>query len=217
MKKNTMILACALALGAALIVPSSATAQTTSPSPQAKLADSIALIRTETVATRDQLQATLNALNALTKQTKGDLQPTYDAYAAEVMKTHAVAGQTAARITAMQAASQEYFGAWKADIAGINNESLRAKALKRMDAVQKNYNGVIKSLQDASERFKPFLSNLDDVQKMLANDVTPAGVKAVRGVASDANWNIKNVRSSIADAIQELADMAKSLSSQKTN
>jgi hypothetical protein len=52
---------------------------------------------------------------------------------------------------------------------------------------------------------------------MLVNDITPGGVKAVRGIASDANWNMKKVRSCIADAIEELGDMAKSLSSQTSN
>ena len=186
-------------------------------SPQARLVDSIAVIQVETTATRNQLQATLNTLTALTKQEKGDLQPTFEAYTANVTKTHTVAEQTAARITTMQNASKEYFDAWKMQINEIKNESLLKKAMKRMNAVQEKYNGVIKSLQDASEKFKPFLSNLDDVQKMLASDITPGGVKAVRGVADDANWNMKKVRSSINDAIKELGDMAKSLSSDKAN
>jgi hypothetical protein len=113
----------------------------------------------------------------------------------------------------MQAASTNYFGAWKTQIGEINNPSLQKKALKRMESVQKKYNEVIKSFQEASEQFKPFLSDLDDVQKMLTNDITPGGVKAVRGVADSANWNMKKVRSSIADAIEDLGDMAKSLSS----
>jgi len=217
MKTTTKILACALALGAALIVPRFASAQTTTASPQARLVDSIAVIQVETTATRNQLQATLNTLTALTKQEKGDLQPTFEAYTANVTKTHTVAEQTAARITTMQNASKEYFDAWKMQINEIKNESLLKKAMKRMNAVQEKYNGVIKSLQDASEKFKPFLSNLDDVQKMLASDITPGGVKAVRGVADDANWNMKKVRSSINDAIKELGDMAKSLSSDKAN
>ena len=217
MKKNITILACALAFGLALIGPNSIPAQTTNSSPQTKLAESITVIRTETIATRDQLQATLNALNALTKQEKGDLQPTFDAYAAQVKSTHAVAEQTAARVTAMQDASKEYFDSWKTQINEINNESLRTKASKRMDAVFEQYNDVIKSLQGASEKFKPFLSNLDDVQKMLANDITPGGVKAVRDVAGDANWSMKKVRSNIAGAIEEMGDMAKSLSSKTSN
>ena len=175
------------------------------------------MIQTETAATRDQLQSTLNALTALTKQQKGDLQPAYNTYVAAVKNTHTVADNTRARITAMQDASKDYFDAWKADIAGINNASLRNKAQKRMNAVLENYNGVIKSLSDASDKFKPLLSDLDDVQKMLANDITPGGVKAVSGVASDANWTMKKVRSSILEAIEKTGDMAKSLSSEKSN
>jgi phage-related protein len=217
MKTTTKILACAMAVGAALIVPRFASAQTATPSPQAKLADSVAVIQTETTATLNQLQTTLDALTALTKQKTGDLQPTFETYTANVKKTHTVAEQTAARIPAMKNASKEYFEVWKAQLGEINNESLRKKAFRRMEAVQKNYDDVIKSLQDASEKFKPFLSNLDDVQKMLAIDITPGGVKAIRDVADNANWNMRKVRSSLNDAIKELGDMAKSLSTDTAN
>jgi len=217
MKNRIMTLGYALVFVAGLVAPNFTSAQTTNTSPQAKLADSVDVIQKETVVTRDQLQATLNTLNALIKQEKGDLKPTFEKYEAEVKKTHTVAEQTAARITAMQDASKEYFGTWKSQINEINNESLRKKALNRMEDVLEKYNDVIKSLSEASEKFKPFLSNLDDVQKMLANDITPGGVKAVRSIADDANWNMKKVRSSIAEAIEELGDMAKSLSSQTSS
>ena len=198
-----------LALGAALLQPNASQAEGS----QAKLAASIGEIRTETIHTRDQLQATMDALNALTKQKKGDLKPTYDAFTAEVQRTHAAADLTASRTGAMQNASKEYFGGWQEEVGGIANESLRKKAQKRLEAVRKNYDEAIVSLREASEKFKPFLSNLDDVQKTLANDITPGGVKSIRSVASDANFNMKKVRSSIFEAIKELDNMEKSLSS----
>ena len=179
---------------------------------QEKLAASIKESRVETVNTRNQLQTTVNALNALTEQKKGDLRETYKAFAAEVKNTHASAAQTAARVQTMQAASKSYFEGWQADLTGISNESLRKNAQKRLDAVRRSYDQSIVSLSAAAERFKPFLSNLDDVQKALANDVTPGGVKAIRGTASDANFNLKKVRSSIFDAIKELESMEKALS-----
>lgn len=217
MKNKCTMLTLATIIWTFLAVPHLAFAQTTETSPQAKLAKSVTVIQAETVATRDQLQATLNALTALTKQEKGDLKPTFETFSEEVKKTHVVAEQTAARITAMQDASKEYFVSWKTQINEINNESLRKKALKRMEAVQEKYDDVIKSLKEASEKFKPFLSNLDDVQKMLVNDITPGGVKTIRGIADDANWNMKKVRTSIAEAIEELGDMSKSLSSQSSD
>ena len=199
-----------LALGAALIQPQPVKAE----SAQTRLAASIGEIRTETVRTRDQLQATVNALNALVKQKKGDLQPTYKAYTSEVLQTHAAADWTASRISSMQNASKEYFGGWQTEVASITNESLRKNAQKRLDAVRKSYDKSLTSLKEASEKFKPFLSDLDDIQKTLANDVTPGGVKSVRRTVDSANWNMKKVRSSVADAIEELERMQKSLSSQ---
>ena len=210
MKMKTISMFYALALGAALVVPQRAAAE----SAQSKLAHSVAEIRTETANTRDQLQATLVALNALTKQQKGDLRPTYNAYVAEVKKTHSAANWTVSRVTSMQGASKDYFGGWQAEINSINNESLRKKAQKRMNSVKKSYDNATSALMEAGQKFKPYLSDLDDVEKTLANDVTPGGVKAVKGTVSDANWNMKKVRSSIADALEELDDMQKSLTSQ---
>jgi len=207
-------LTCALALGAALLQPNHATAQAGKQSAQARLAGAIKEIRIETTLTRDQLQQTVDALDVLVKQKTGDLRPTYNTYVAEVKKTHSAADWTASRGSSMQKASADYFGAWQAEVGGIANESLRKKAQKRLDAVRKSYDKVVASLQDAAKEFRPFLSNLDDVEKTLANDITPGGVKAIRGTASDANFNVKKVRRYIADAIEELGKMEKSLSSE---
>jgi len=201
---------CALAAGAALLQPRAATAE----SAQARLAASLKEIRTETSLTRDQLQQTVDALDVLVKQKTGDLRPTYNDYVAEVKKTHSAADWTVSRGPSMQKASADYFGAWQAEVGGIANESLRKKAQKRLDAVRKSYDKVVVSLQEAGKEFRPFLSNLDDIEKTLANDITPGGVKAIRGTVSDANFNMKKVRRDIADAIEELAKMQKSLSTE---
>lgn len=212
MNRTINHLVCTLALAVALAQTSHAAAAT-KPSTQSRLASAITDIRVETVRTSKQLQTSVDVLSALTKQTKGDLRPTYDAFVAQVKQAHAAADETAARAISMQAASKDYFGGWQNEIADIQNNSLRKKAQKRLDAARKSYDKVVTSLREASEKFKPFLSNLDDVQKTLANDITPGGVKSIRGTANDANWNMRKVNSSISQAIKELQGMEKSLSS----
>ena len=115
----------------------------------------------------------------------------------------------------MESASKEYFGAWQNDVTGIAKESLRKNAQRRLDDVRKSYDKVIASLRQATVEFKPFLSDLDDVQKTLANDVTVGGVKAIRGTANDATGNARKVLRYVNDAIDELGRMEKALSSQK--
>ena len=63
-----------LTIGLAVLLASATQAS------QEQLASSIKDARAETSRTSEQLKATLSALNALTKQTKGDLRPAYDTF-----------------------------------------------------------------------------------------------------------------------------------------
>jgi len=181
---------------------------------QQQLATSINEARAEATRTHGQLEATLNALNALTKQTKGDLRPAYNAFAAEIPKTEAAANSTRTRVRWMGGDGQAYFTSWQKDIDGIANESLRKTAQKRLNSVKKSYDKVADELTKAGAKFTPFLSDLNDIQKTLANDVTQSGVKAIRSTVSSANWNYKYVNREITDALKEMERMEKALSTE---
>ena len=179
---------------------------------QEQLASSIKDAQLETTRTADQLKATLAALNALTKQEKGDLRPTYDTYCAEVAKMDPAVVWTRTRVQWMAGDGRKYFQDWQTTVDGIANEALRKKSQKRLDAVQKSYNNVEASLQTAAEKFRPFLSDLGDIQKTLATDVTAGGVKAVKSTVKSANWNYQYVDKAIQSALKEMGKMEKALS-----
>ena len=178
---------------------------------QQELAASAGATRDELVQTRDQLQATVDAIDALVKQKSGDMRPAYDAFVAQIAKTEQTAATTKARTDKMEAEAATHFGSWQKDIDSISNPSLKDKAQKRLTSFQKSYDKVIGQLKDASSRFTPLLSDLNDIQKTLVNDLTPGGVKSVRSSVSDAQWNLKSVRRSIYAAIEELTKMEQSL------
>jgi len=179
---------------------------------QEQLASSIKDAHRETTRTSEQLKATLGTLNALTTQTKGDLRPAYNAYCAEVTRTGSAAELTRTRVQWMGSDGRKYFKDWQVTVNGIANESLRKKSQKRLDAVQASYNKVEASLQLAGEKFKPFLSDLADIQKALVSDVTPGGVKAMKSTVKSANWNHQFVNKAVNSAISEMDKMVKALS-----
>ena len=181
---------------------------------QEQLAQSIREAHLETTRTSNQLKATLSALNALTAQKKGDLRPAYNTYCSEVTKTDAAAGWTRRRVQWMGGDGQKYFQDWQKTIDGIANETLKKKAQKRMDAVRKDYDKVEASLVLAGEKFKPFLSDLADIQKALATDVTAGGVKAIKSTVSSANWNLQYVDKAVKSALKDMDKMQKALSSE---
>jgi len=179
---------------------------------QEQLATSMKEARLEAGQTRDQLATTLAALTTLTKQEKGDLRPAYEAFTAEVAKTEAAAATTRTRAAWMQGDGLKYFEDWQTTVSSINNESLRKKSQKRLDAVKKSYAKVTTEFKEAAEKSKPFLADLSDIQKVLSTDLTASGVKGLRSTVSSANWNYKNVNRTINSALEEMKDMEKALS-----
>ena len=181
---------------------------------QEQLFKSIKDTHVETSRGSQQLATTLNALNALTAQKKGDLRPAYNGFVAEVDKTKAAAEETRKRVQWMGSDGRQYFRDWQKTVDSISNASLKKKAQKRLDSVNESYGKVETSLQEAANKFRPFLSDLDDIQKALASDVTPAGVKAIRGTVRDATWNHQFVNNAINSALKEMGKMEKALASE---
>jgi hypothetical protein len=181
---------------------------------QEQLAKSINEAKVETTLTGNQLKATLESLNAMTAQKKGDLRPAYNTYCGEVSKTEEAAKVTLSRVVWMAGDGRKYFADWQATVNSIANESLRKKAQKRLDSVRTSYDKIEESLKVAGDKFKPFLSDLGDIQKTLATDVTAGGVKAIKSTVSSANWNHQFVDKAVKSALKEMDKMQKALSSE---
>lgn len=181
---------------------------------QEQLASSIKDARLEATRTSDQLKTTLDSLNALTKLKEGDLRAAYNTFAANVPKTEAGSAWTATYVKWMAGDGQQYFKNWQKTIDGIGNEPLRKKSQKRLDNVRKSYDKVEAALVSATDKFKPFLADLNDVRKALANDVTAGGVKAIKSTVSQANWNYQSVKKGMENALKEMEKMEGLLSSQ---
>jgi DNA-binding XRE family transcriptional regulator len=203
MKKQTMFV-----IGLATLLASATQAS------QEQLTTSMKEVRLEADRTRDQLATTLAALTTLTKQEKGDLRPAYEAFTAEIPKTDAAATATRTRVDWMQGDGMKYFEDWQQTINSINGESLRKKSQKRLDTVKKSYAKVTAEFKEAAEKFKPFLADLGDIQKVLSTDLTASGVKGLRSTVSSANSNYKNLNRKINSALEEMKEMEKALSTE---
>jgi len=166
----------------------------------------------EANATKSQLAATMGALNALlATKPGGDLRPAYQTYIENVDKTKKDATITKARFDQMNGDSASYFNSWKSDNQSIKNAKLRKVADKRLAAVQKDYRSALAALQGASAKFTPFLSDLNDIQTALSNDLTANGLKAAKGVFKQANKDHKNVQTEVTKALQHLGAMQAAL------
>jgi len=205
MKKKILItLGCATLLACA------------APAGQEQLAARINQAHREAENTVAQLESTLAALNALTSQKKGDLAPAYQAFRQEIPKTQNAATATSAQVERMTKDKETYFADWQNTVKGINNPSLQKKAQKRLDSASRSYDKVEAAMVTARDKFRPFLSDLADIEKALSQDVTPGGVKGMKSVVRSANWNYQFVSNAIKSALKEMKKMETALSSEAT-
>lgn len=180
---------------------------------QEALAASIKESRTETILTHNELVANLNALNALVSQKEGDLRPAYVAFTDSLKGTRAASERTIKRVAGLQAEGEKHFSTWQAEVETINDEGIRNRALKRLAAAKANWNGAANALQEATVQFPALLGYLADIEKALSYDLTPAGVKSVRGASQSANDAFTRIQSLTQKAVNELDELTASMSS----
>jgi hypothetical protein len=205
---TSSLLASALLLAAGLVASPFARAG------QEKLAAQMAETSTQVTQTRNQLDATMAALKSLVRQKEGDLKAAYAGYCREVALTQTAAAWTRQCGENMAAQGKQYFADWQQELEGISNAKLRRQAERRLAKVQKRYGNVTKALETAGGKFKPFLSDLGDIEKVLAKDLTAGGIKSLRGTVSSAEFNLGPIRRAINTAVGELEKMSRDLQPQ---
>ena len=179
---------------------------------QETLANAVNNAIAEVNATNAQLSETMKSLNALMASRPGeDLRPAYQAYVQNVEKTRQAADTTRRRYEQMNADSNNYFSTWRADNRKIANRDIRAKANQRLEQVRQEYRGSVASLKAAAEQFRPFLSDLTDIQTALSNDLTGKGLSSLSATAKKANFDHDQVQREINEAASHLNAMRTAL------
>jgi len=172
----------------------------------------IEALRSESAKVRNQITLTLEELSRIT--VKGiELRPQFEKYKAELLKMEAEAKTARDRADSMQAKGQEAFQAWEKEVEAIQNADIRKEAQKRYDKRKKSYDRIIASMLDAKQELVPFMSDLNDIRKLLDSELTTSTVNSTKGTIKQANWHGEDVRNSLQDVEKELdrvaADLAK--------
>ena len=133
------------------------------------------------------MNATLASLNNLVERPQADLRPQYKQFSDNVDDLASLAKNVDASVTAMRENGKEFFAKWSEELAGIKNEDIRNLSAARQKEVSDELMNVKKSYAATEIAFKPFMSDLRDIQKYLGTNLTPAGVASMKDVAAKAN------------------------------
>ncbi len=127
-----------------------------------------------------QIDKTLATLKDLIEKPQADLRPQFKQFNADLHEVETTARDIAAARRAMGDQSKEFFAAWDKQIATINSEDIRARSQARKDEVNERMQTIKRSYTEAEVAFRPFMTELKDVQRFLAVDLTAGGLAAIK-------------------------------------
>jgi chromosome segregation ATPase len=169
-------------------------------------------LRQECAQTRNQVTLTLESLSRLTVQGV-ELRPQFEKYKADLAKMEDKARSSRERAVSMKEKGQAFFSEWEQQTKTIQNEDIRKEAEKRLAKRRKSYGKILSAMEDAREQLVPFMSDLNDVRKLLESELSASTVGSTKSLIRQANWHGEDVRDSLTDVEKELdrvsAELAK--------
>ena len=153
-----------------------------------------------------KIDTTLTNLNDMVSN-PGDLASQFKKYTASVAELEASAKNVQSKVASMRGKGNEYFKGWDTQTAQIKNDDIKQHSAARKAEVQKKFTDIRTNYTRASEQFKPFLSDLKDIQAALATDLTVGGVNSIKGAAEKVNKDSVPLKATIEELAAQFKDL----------
>jgi chromosome segregation ATPase len=167
----------ALAVGLTLLAGCASGSGRTEPSETA--ISSMKETREELGRAQGLVEKTQQALTQLAAA-QGDVRPPYQAFTKAVADLQSSADRARKDAEAMQARGREYLASWEKEMAQVSDPQIRSSAAERQAAVRATYREIADTTRDTRASYDAYMKKLQEIQKALANDLTPGGVNTVR-------------------------------------
>lgn len=156
---------------------------------------------------------TLGALNGLIFNPQGDLRKQFDQFNSAVKSLQTASSDLDAKVATMQAQGQAYLDNWNNQLATISSEDIRALSMQRKATVTSNLTAAAESYQLHKGALETFQLDLRDIQTYLNNDLTTAGVSAIKSTVAKTKADAVPLRDSVKKLRSDFDKLGKSLSS----
>lgn len=145
-----------------------------------------------------QVDTTIAALRNV--QRGEDLVGAYNAFTQELKKLERDAATVRARRASMKAKVDEHVEKWRAEFENVQNEDARRSTQERATSFRIAVGKVENSLDATKAAYQPFVSDLKDIQLILTNDLSRAGVSALSSTISGAIEKSRALKDAIGQA-----------------
>jgi hypothetical protein len=155
---------------------------------------------------RAQIDTVLSSLDTMLNAPADHLRETYDRYDKDVKKMNQYADAIRENDTDLRKNGNTYLAQWQRDASKVSDPELRAIAEQRRGQIAQSSQNMRSTLTSAAGSFEAFLRDINDIKKVIGNDLTPTGQANVKQttVAQTAGSNGDRVKIAIRDAEQAI-------------
>jgi hypothetical protein len=192
--------------GAAAVLLVFVACATSAPDRAAKAASSLDVMQQNSAKARGQIDTVLSSLDMLLNAPPDRLRETYDRYDKDVKKMNEYADAIRENDTDLRKNGNTYLAQWQRDSSNVSDPELRAIAEQRRGQITQSSQSMRSTLTSAAGSFEAFLRDINDIQKVIGNDLTPTGQANVKQttVAQTASTEGARVKIAIQDAEQAI-------------
>ena len=180
-----------------------------------KTGEGIADFRNAIVTGKKAVDDAVQSLGQVAASANTDPRKAFEQYSKNVVNLESAANKARSRSEAVKAQGKAYFEQWQKQLADVKNPDIRALAEERKAKLQETFDKIKQLAEPLKAQFDPWMSDLKDLQKYLANDLTIAGVDAAKPLFTKTQAEGFEVQKSLDALVSELNTVAATITPAK--
>jgi hypothetical protein len=169
--------------------------------------------RKDQAEAKEQFQSTLEAFQALTGFSGGDLEEVYKKLNSEYEKAAGRAKDVHNRIQSIEKVSTDMFNEWDKEIESMRDAALKSSSRRMRRDTEKRYDLLIARMKDTESKMDPVLAAFHDKVLFLKHNLNARAISSLKKTSLELDKNVaslvKDIESSITEADAFIAAMEK--------
>lgn len=146
----------------------------------------------------EQVNETENALDNVSNATNdSEIQEAYNTFSDDVSRTIEMKEQLNNLVEEMRSTSRQYISEWQSQAESYDNDQLRRGSEERRQELSQAFNSVMDNSGDVSRTLETYISDIEEIESYLSNDLTVDAVQAVYSLTENVDQSGESVRQAI--------------------
>ena len=141
-----------------------------------------------------------------TMQSSTDLAASFKAYSKELKELEDISEDVRARRAAMATRMQDHIDEWNQELSEISNPETRQVSAKRQQEFVTAFQRLGSAMDELKADYAPLVSNLRDIELVMANDLSRAGLEIANPIIDEVIKQAEAVHESVRKCNTALAD-----------